>query len=99
MPQVEGRLCFILVVIEPMAGCRMPHAVSRPIDDSGLTFETFHALAEVRQRLNPLPVFGVARKQGNDTPCLGLGCLGAHNEVVVTACQFVDLGGLGAPQA
>ena len=82
-----------------MAGCRMPHAVSRPSDDAGFTFETFHALAEVRQRLNAMPVAGVARKQGNDTPCLGLGCQGAHNEVVVTACQFVDLGGLGSPQA
>jgi len=83
---VECRLGFVLVVVQPMAGCCMPHAVSRPSDDSGFTFEAFHALAEVWQRLNAMPVFGVAREQGNDAPCFCLGCLGAHNELVVTAC-------------
>ena len=99
MPQVQCRLCFILVVIEPMAGGSVPHAVARPSGDASFTFEAFHALAEVWKRLNAMPVAGVARKQGNDTPCLGLGCLGADNKVIVTACKLVDLGGLGAPRA
>ena len=96
---MQGRLCFILVVIEPVTGRCMSHRIARPSDDAGSGLEAFHALAEIRQRLNPLPVFGVAREQGDDAPCLGLGCLGADNKVIVTACKLVDLGGLGAPRA
>ena len=86
MTQVQGCLGLVLVKIEPMAGGGVAHAVARPCSNAGSALETVHALAEVRQRLNAMPIPGVAREQGNDAPCLGLGCLGANNEVIVTAC-------------
>ena len=96
---MESRLGFVLVKIEPVASGCVAHAVARPGEDVGFAFETFHALADIRQRLNALPVSGMTREQGYDATCLCLGSFGADNEVVVTECQFVDLYGLGAPQA
>ena len=56
MTQVECRLGLVLLVVQPMAGRCMVHAVARPREDTCLLPEAFHAAFEVELRPDKWPI-------------------------------------------
>ena len=44
---MECGLGLVLVVVQPVAGCCVSHAVARPSDDAGFLPEAFHAAFKV----------------------------------------------------
>ena len=53
---MQGRLGFVLIVIEPMAGGCVAHAVAWPDADAGSALETVHAAPEVELRAYKRPI-------------------------------------------
>jgi len=53
---VKGCLGFVLVIVEPMAGGCVTHAVARPGEDAGFTLEMFNAAPEVELRPYKRPI-------------------------------------------
>ena len=49
---MQGCLGFVLIIVEPMAGGSVAHAVAWPCEDAGFALETFHAAPEVELRLH-----------------------------------------------
>ncbi len=56
MPQVQGCLGFVLIIVEPMAGGCVAHTVARPGEDAGSALETVHAAPEVELRPYKRPI-------------------------------------------
>ena len=56
MTQVQGSFGFVLIVIQPVTGRCMAHAVAWPASDAGSALETVHAAPEVELRPYERPI-------------------------------------------